>query len=114
MLHDDFELDGDMLRLKEWRSLVHDENDPIIIVPVTAVDAGGLSSTEQIAIVVLAHPLPWQNEENTADANADGSVSPLDALVIINYINERGAGTLPVPPPTNIVFYYDTNGDGSV
>ncbi|MBI2481616.1 MAG: hypothetical protein HYV60_24115, partial [Planctomycetia bacterium] len=114
VLHDDFELDGDILRLKEGRSLIHDEDDPIIIVPVTAVDSGGLSYTEQIAIVVLAHPLPWQNEENTADANADGSVSPVDALVIINHINEQGSGKLPVPPPTNIVFYYDTNGDSSI
>jgi len=114
VLHDDFEMDGDFLRLKEGRSLIQDENDPITIVPVTAVDSGGLSYTEQIAIVVLAHPLPWQNEENTADANADGSVSPVDALVIINHINDQGSGTLPVPPPTNIVFFFDTNGDGSV
>ncbi|MEO8497492.1 MAG: cadherin domain-containing protein, partial [Planctomycetota bacterium] len=112
--HDDFELDGDMLRLKEGRSLTYDEANPTIIVPITAVDSGGLSYTEQIAIVVLAHPLPWQNEANATDANADGSVSPLDALVIINYINEFGPGGLPVPPPTTIVFYYDTNGDGSV
>ena len=70
------------------------------------------SYTEQIAILVLAHPLPWQNDANATDANADGSVSPVDALVIINYINEHGSGSLPVPPPTTIVFYFDTNGDG--
>ena len=114
VLNDDFELDGDVLRLKEGRSLIYDENDPTIIVPVTAVDSGGLSYTEQIAIVVLPHPLPWRNDAIPTDANADGSVSPLDALVIINYINEHGPGRLPVPPPTTIVFYYDTNGDGSV
>ncbi len=112
--HVDFELDGDMLRLKEGRSLTYDKDDPTIIVPVTTIDSGGLSYTEQIAIVVLAHPLPWQNEANATDANADGSVSPVDALVIINYINEHGSGSLPVPPPTAIVLYYDTNGDGSV
>jgi hypothetical protein len=114
VMHDDFELDGDLLRLKEGRSFRYDENDSTIIVPVKAVDAGGLSYTEQIAIVVLAHPLPWQNEANAADANADGSVAPVDALVIINYINEKGTIQLPVPPPTAIVFYYDTNGDGFV
>jgi hypothetical protein len=96
------------------QNLSYNKNDPTIIVPVTAVDAGGLSYTEQIAIVVIAHPFPWQNEANTNDANADGSVSPVDALVIINYINEHGSGELPVPPPTNIVFFLDTNGDGSV
>jgi hypothetical protein len=114
VLHDDFELDGDVLRLKAGRSLSYDENNPTIIVPVTAVDSGGLSYTEQIAIIVLAHPLPWQNEANAVDANADGSVSPLDALVIINYLNEHGPGTLITPPPTAIVIFYDTNGDGSV
>jgi hypothetical protein len=114
VMHDDSELDGDLLRLKEGRSFRYDENDSTIIVPVKAVDAGGLSYTEQIAITVLAHPLPWQNEANAADANADGSVAPVDALVIINYINEKGTIQLPVPPPTAIVFYYDTNGDGFV
>lgn len=74
--HCDFELDGGMLRLKEGRSLSYDESNPTITVPVTAIDSGGLSYTEQFAIIVLAHPLPWQNDANAADANADGSVSP--------------------------------------
>jgi len=112
--HDDFELAGDMLRLKTGRSLRYDENDPTIIVPVTAVDSGGLSHTEQIAITVLAHPLPWQNEANAADADADGFVAPVDALVIIKYINDHGSGTLITPPPTTILIFYDTNGDGAV
>jgi hypothetical protein len=103
-----------MLRLKTGRSLRYDENDPTIIVPVTAVDSGGLSHTEQIAITVLAHPLPWQNEANAADADADGFVAPVDALVIIKYINDHGSGTLITPPPTTILIFYDTNGDGAV
>ncbi|MFV1967259.1 MAG: dockerin type I domain-containing protein, partial [Pirellulaceae bacterium] len=52
----------------------------------------------------------WQAPHNQLDVSGDGVVSPLDALVGINRLNEIGAGVLPTPatPPP----YYDTNGDG--
>ena len=52
----------------------------------------------------------WQSPSRPLDVNDDGDVSPLDALVGINRINEVGSGALPTPatPPP----YYDTNGDG--
>ena len=57
----------------------------------------------------------WHNFVIAVDANFDGSVSPIDALVIINYLNENGPGSLPVPRPTALVYnFYDTNGDGFV
>ncbi len=45
------------------------------------------------------------------DVNADGFVSPLDVLLVINYINELGGGgssieNAPPPPP-----YRDVDGD---
>lgn len=52
----------------------------------------------------------WQNPQNSLDVNADGFVSPIDALLIINYINSKGDPILPssglIPPP-----YIDTTGD---
>ncbi|HND54136.1 MAG TPA: Ig-like domain-containing protein, partial [Pirellulaceae bacterium] len=40
----------------------------------------------------------WQNSRNPLDVNADLFVSPIDALLVINYLNSHGAGPLPLPP----------------
>jgi RHS repeat-associated protein len=57
----------------------------------------------------------WQNPVNRFSSNGDDQVVPLDVLLIINYINTYGTGSLPrpgapaAPPP-----YVDVNGDGQV
>lgn len=57
----------------------------------------------------------WQNPANPLDVNSDGLVTPLDALLVINYINLMGAGVLPqpnegaLPPP-----FVDVVGSGDV
>ncbi|MAF81150.1 hypothetical protein CL628_04020 [bacterium] len=51
---------------------------------------------------------PWQNPQNPLDVNDDGSVTPIDALQIINDIHANGARTL-APAP-----YYDTDGNGRI
>ncbi len=38
---------------------------------------------------------PWQNPAEPLDVNADGFITPLDVLLIINDINTNGARTLP-------------------
>lgn len=60
---------------------------------------------------------PWTNPTRALDVNNDGFITPIDALVAINRINDksRGPGQLPaiqagqLPP-----YYYDTSGDGSL
>lgn len=55
----------------------------------------------------------WRNPSRPLDVNNDMSVSPLDALVVINAINSRGAwSSLGVRSPLN--YYLDTNGDSSL
>jgi hypothetical protein len=56
----------------------------------------------------------WQNPNNPLDVNNDGAVVGLDALIVINGINNLGNGSpvLPTPAPTPPPFYYDVNGDG--
>ncbi len=68
------------------------------------------ASTKQIAVVPLPAD-PWQNPTNPLDVNDDGEVTPIDALVVINYLNSNGEGPLPV----NFTgpYYLDVNGDGS-
>lgn len=58
----------------------------------------------------------WQNPANRLDVNGDGFVSPIDALQLINEINDNGSYELPIPyvapdvPPP----YLDVDGDGFI
>jgi murein DD-endopeptidase MepM/ murein hydrolase activator NlpD len=58
---------------------------------------------------------PWHNSRNPNDVNFDTVVSPLDALIVISFINSSRRGVLPdvnpgnLPPP-----YVDVNRDGQV
>jgi hypothetical protein len=64
---------------------------------------------------------PWRNSINALDANRDGVVSPLDALVIFNMLNsgrlaegrlaQQPAASF-APPPHGTEYFYDVNDDG--
>ena len=55
----------------------------------------------------------FASEISFGDINDDGFVSPIDALVIINYLN--GTDDSEVPPGSNPEFgYIDANGDNFV
>ncbi|MCB9937169.1 MAG: beta-propeller fold lactonase family protein [Planctomycetaceae bacterium] len=67
----------------------------------------------------------FQNPANRLDVNADGTVSPLDALVVINLLNDIGptsinrlAGTIAegesASEPIIAAAFYDTNGDDEI
>lgn len=57
----------------------------------------------------------WQNPASPLDVNGDGTVFPLDVLVLINDLNARGSRALPVPPaPSATPPYLDVSGDGAV
>jgi hypothetical protein len=73
--------------------------------------------------VTLVSALPWTNEELPTDVNADGTVAPLDALLVINELNNRvysnpQTGLLPNPPnpahPPETEGFVDVDGDGFV
>jgi hypothetical protein len=50
------------------------------------------------------------NPIDTRDVNGDSIVSPIDALIVINYINRNSAGSY----PNHFVGYLDTNADNMV
>jgi uncharacterized repeat protein (TIGR01451 family) len=88
-------------------------------VTVVLKDNGGTAnggvdtSPSQTFSITITKPDPLHNAVNALDVDADGYVVALDALLVINYINLKGAGPIapntPVGPP-----YYDTNEDGFV
>ncbi|MCA9146580.1 MAG: cadherin-like domain-containing protein [Planctomycetales bacterium] len=93
--------------------------DAELVQSITPVNAGLYLDVLQTdtAIELVVMPTTWQNPLKTLDVNFDGRVSPVDALIVINTIIDRGTRILGVPsaktgnPP---LFFYDTNGDGTV
>lgn len=74
-------------------------------------DGQGSMATGTVTITI--HGVnDWHNPALPLDVNDTGTVEPLDALIIINYLNANGPGSLPgrVDAPE---FYYDTDDDGS-
>ncbi|MBC8353959.1 MAG: hypothetical protein H8E66_18335 [Planctomycetes bacterium] len=72
--------------------------------------------TQAGATIEVANTIAWRNPFNALDPNRDGHTAPVDALVIINTLNEMGARPLATPELLSALpaFYYDTSGDLSV
>lgn len=77
-----------------------------------AVDAGGLQSAPATVSITVASAASFQNPTNARDVNADGFVSPVDALLLINHLNSVGAHALTVDLPG--IAFPDTNGDNFI
>ena len=62
--------------------------------------------------ITIINDAPWQNPVNPLDTNGDGSVSPLDALLIINHLQVSGDGSLNARGPGDgeLVRYLDVTG----
>ncbi len=113
------EIVGGQLKLKEGIAIDRSSEDTLTI-HVTATDSGTppMRVMQTFEFAVGSNPLPWQNRELHLDANGDGDVSPIDALVVINLLNLRGNGLLnpngklPTSRPHNSPEpFYDINGD---
>ncbi|MCU0981429.1 MAG: dockerin type I domain-containing protein, partial [Pirellulaceae bacterium] len=86
------------------------DHDPQVSLP----DQAAASSDDgQVEATAGSEPsATWQNPLQPCDVDGVNGVTPLDALITINYLNEHaGDAALPPlaadPPP----FYYDVNGD---
>lgn len=66
-----------------------------------------------VATVDLQVDSAFFNRQNPFDIDADGSVTPLDALVLVNEINLTGSRVLPRPVPFSAP-YIDPNNDGTL
>jgi hypothetical protein len=76
----------------------------------TVADNNGLrSNAGNVSIDVVASL--YQNPRNRFDVNNDGFVSPIDALIVINYLNTRPVPPLSTTLPPN---YLDVDGSGFV
>ncbi|MEM9825824.1 MAG: Ig-like domain-containing protein [Planctomycetota bacterium] len=79
----------------------------------TIEDATGLRSSAQITF--MFNESLYQNPVLTQDVNADGRITPIDALRILNLLRRESTNAFPVsefdnPPPD----FYDVSGNGIV
>ncbi len=107
-----FEVIDGVLKLRD-NQIVNRDEEIQIDVEVTMVDTLGEFETivEAFSIEVLENQTPAHNDENPFDVNHVGGVGALDALVIINYLNEFGPGPVGTGDLTHS---YDVNADGIV
>ncbi len=75
-------------------------------------DILGRTATATVTITVLGVN-DWHNPQMALDVNKSNSVEPLDALIIINFLNEIDA-TLPAGIVGEPEFFWDTSDDGFV
>lgn len=88
---------------------VHDPSRGSVSVTITASAAN--FPTAQLTLLITDADLTWHNAANPYDVSNDGVLSPLDAILVINYLNHTPGGPTPVgsPPP-----YLDVDGDNII
>jgi hypothetical protein len=114
--------------LTYWnRNHPREDNRPLDTFRYTVQDDGGaLSNEATVSLIVNWRPL-YQNPFLREDVNGDGFVSPIDVLILINYLNSKGPSEDPGPSrelpdvlwPDNPSYppdgpYYDVLGNGLV
>ena len=84
----------------------------------TVQDSSGMVSNQATVTVTVTEVADYQNPIATLreDVNNDGQVSPIDALIVINYVNVNSDQALPPDPvpPTKPASYWDVTGDNRV
>ena len=87
--------------------------DKTFSVVLSHVSGGTLGSS--VATGTIEEHSRWENDTLPEDVNNSATVTAIDALIIINYLNSTGAGALPIDKPAGTPpFYLDENGDGLV
>lgn len=107
-----FEIDGATLKLIDDVYVRYSAAQQIELTITAYVPEGESSSIDKTFLIeVLEDSSPFHNDENPYDVDGNGTISPSDALRIINYLNIYGPGPV---GPGDPGFGYDVNGDGQV
>ena len=86
---------------------------------VTATDSGSpaLAAWAEFTIDVTPHRFRYQNADVPADVDGSEAVTPLDALILVNWINGKGSGSVPSSTPESAddpLPFLDVSGDDIV
>lgn len=83
----------------------------------TVMDADGLRSSSvniEVLVIDYSRQNPWQNPIDALDANGDNTITPSDALLVINFLNDSADKRLPISGSTSIFGFLDVTGGGLV
>ncbi|MBM4093417.1 MAG: hypothetical protein FJ276_29005, partial [Planctomycetes bacterium] len=58
--------------------------------------------------------LPWHNARDHRNVDDHGDITPIDALLVINYLNSNPGNPLPPQPPFVPPPFYDVSGDNQI
>lgn len=109
-----FEVVGTTLRVREDAQILYGTPEWIDIVLKATSRANGDMIQRSERIFVIQDLTPYHNDYLPADVDRDGVVSPLDPLIIINYINSNGSGAIQLPGEGESPGDLDVDGDGRV
>ncbi|MEO1524443.1 MAG: dockerin type I domain-containing protein [Planctomycetota bacterium] len=105
-----FEIDGTTLKLVDDSWVRYDDAAQIQLT-VTASSAESGVFSKSFVVEVLENATPFHNDDQPYDVDVNGSVTPGDALTVINYLNTYGPGPI---GPGDPGYGYDVNGDGMI
>ncbi|WP_203328967.1 dockerin type I domain-containing protein [Candidatus Laterigemmans baculatus] len=109
-----FEIIDGTLKLRDG-VFVRRADQEEILVTITASEISG-SFSKEFVLTVTSNELPLHNPTGPTDVNGDGRTDPLDALIVINILNQGGpvlVGDLSLTGGDD-TYFYDVNGDGVI
>jgi len=108
-----FEVVDNTLKLIDGTSLAWEEPG-YLDVTLTAISLrNGTVLTKSTRIHIVKDATPYHNDQDPADVDGNGMITPIDALVVVNYINNHGPGAIK-PEGEGPVPNLDVDGDGMV
>lgn len=109
-----FEVVGTTLRVRNDANIVYQDPGWIDVVLRATSRANGDFVERSERIYVIKDTTPYHNDYLPEDVDGDGSITPLDPLVIINYLNSHGSGSIESEGEGESPGDLDVNGDGVV
>lgn len=92
-------LDGQNTKVDVYNLTIHD-----LAVPENYADL-----KDQLAQAAMVSQKPYTARPNPLDVDNNGSVAPLDALLVINKLNSGGGGPLSPPTEAVILAFFDVD-----
>ena len=109
-----FEISGSTLKVRNTALIPYQAPGWIDLILTARSRTNGDSIQRSERIFIIKDPTPFHNDANPADVDGDGFVTPLDPLIIINYINTKGSGQIKPPSEGEASNDFDVDGDGQV
>jgi hypothetical protein len=113
---DRFYVNRGVIMLRPGSVLSRTDGGQLDLTIIATSDLTGMQIRTSSRLSILRDRTPYHNDIDPYDVDGDGRISPLDPLIIINHINNRGTGPIPMigegeegPDPG-----IDVDGDGNI